>query len=71
MKTFYKEDKDDKIWWVDDVGTRGTMEFSFDKKKIYEFYRDYPFNLTPEEREIFDKENPYLAKRFGNRKGPL
>ena len=71
---FYKDNSDDRIWKVThyrlydkekgfadgniDV-ILGEMFFSFDKKKIYNFWTDYPHNLTKEEKEIFDKENPF------------
>ncbi len=61
---FYKENKDDTIWWVNDLDTKGEFLFSFDKKKIYNLFADYPYNLTKEEKEIFDKENPYWAEFF-------
>lgn len=71
---FYKDNSADRIWkvthyrlydkekgFVDgniDV-ILGEMLFSFDKKKIYNLWTDYPNNLTKEEKEIFDKENPF------------
>lgn len=59
--SFYKNDGD-KIWDVDDESPLvGRFEFTFDKKKIYSFWEDYPQNLTREEKEIFDKENPHWA----------
>ena len=65
---FYKENKNNKIWWVDNSGIKvGVHEFSFDKKKIYNLFRDYPYNLTKEEKKIFDKENPYWAVFFKDR----
>ncbi|WP_300357023.1 hypothetical protein [Fusobacterium sp.] len=64
---FYKENKDDTIWWVNDLDTKGEFLFSFDKKKIYNLFADYPYNLTKEEKEIFDKENPYWAEFFKDR----
>ena len=41
--------------------------FSFDKKKIYNLFADYPHNLTTEEKEIFDKENPFWKDFFLDR----
>ncbi len=46
----------------------GEWLFSFDKKKIYNMFRDYPHNMTMEEVEIFDKENPYWKDFFSDRK---
>lgn len=64
---FYKENKNDTIWWVNDLGTKGEFLFSFDKKKIYNLFADYPHNLSKEEKEIFDRENPYWAEFFSDR----
>lgn len=64
---FYKENNTDKVWWVDNSDKDGVFEFSFDKKKIYNLFRDYPHELTPEEKAIFDKENPYWKKFFADR----
>lgn len=65
---FYKENSGDVIWWVDTPDQIGIWEFSFDKKKIYNMFQDYPHNMTQEEIEIFDKENPYWADFFKDRK---
>ena len=59
LSDFYKQNKNDKIWWIDDLDSIGKHMFSFDKIKIFNLFADYPYNLTPEEKEIFDKENPY------------
>lgn len=66
-KKFYKEHPGDQIWWLtpDQVGV---WEFSFDRKKIYSMYRDYPHAMTPEEVRIFDRENPYWAEYFKDRR---
>jgi len=64
---FYKDNPTDKVWWVDDPADVGTIRFSFDKKKIYYLYRDYD-KLPPKEKEIFDKENPFWADFFKEKK---
>ena len=59
---FYKEHPTDKVYWVTHVPhCYGMQEISFDKKKIYSLFGDYPHALTEEERQIFDKENPDWA----------
>ena len=65
---FYKIKVTDRIWWVDNSDTCGEHLFSFDKKKIYNLFADYPHNLTAEEREIFDKENPFWKEFFKDRR---
>jgi len=61
---FYKNNPTDKVYWIDNIGVVGEFLFSFDKKKIYNLFRDYPQKLTAEEKKIFDKENPYWADFF-------
>ncbi len=61
---FYKNNPSDKVYWIDNIGVVGEFLFSFDKKKIYNLFRDYPQKLTAEEKIIFDKENPYWADFF-------
>ena len=39
----------------------------FDKKNIFNMFRDYPHNLTPKQKEIFDEENPEWADFFKDR----
>ena len=62
---FYKERKNDKIWWVDHPDSVGSLEISFDRKKILNLFQDYPQNFTPEQKTLFNKENPYWADFFG------
>jgi hypothetical protein len=66
MWDFYKRHRKDKIWWVD-TETFGQFLFSFDKEQIFNLFRDYPYKLTPEQKEIFDKENPYWKNFFRDR----
>lgn len=65
--TFYKNDDNDKIWWVDNPDEIGVWEFSFDKKTVFNMFQDYPKALTPEQKTIFDKENPFWADFFKDR----
>ena len=64
LSDFYKENPTDKVWWVSNIDTFGEHLFSSDKKVIFNLFRDYPHNLTKEQKEIFDKENPYWANFF-------
>ena len=66
---YFKNKPSDKIWWVNNVGeTVGEFLFTFDKEKIYNMFRDYPDAMTPEEVAIFDRENPFWADFFSDRK---
>ena len=65
---FYKHNESDTIFWVDNVDNVGEFLFSFDKKKIYNLFADYPHNLSEAERRVFDKENPYWHDLFKDRK---
>jgi len=64
---YEKNNPDDVIWWVEDVDSIGKMMFTFDKKKIFNIFEDYPHNLTEEQKRIFDKENPYWAEFLKDR----
>lgn len=61
---FYKENDTDRIWWVNTVDNIGLYLFSFDRKKIYNLFSDYPYKLSAEEKRIFDEENPYWKAFF-------
>ena len=63
----YKNNPTDKIWWVDTSDRDGVWEFSFDKKEVFNMFADYPHKLTPEQKAIFDKENPFWADFFKDR----
>lgn len=58
LSDFYKNKETDTIWWAESLDTFGEFLFSFDKKKIFNLFADYPQNLTKEQKEVFDKENP-------------
>lgn len=64
---FYKKHRGDKIWHVHFIKQVGMHAVSFDKKRILSLFGDYPLKFTPEEKELFDKENPYWADFFEDR----
>lgn len=61
---FYKREDSDTIYWVDNPEIKGEFLFSFDKKRVFNLFADYPHELTKEQKEIFDKENPNWANYF-------
>lgn len=65
---FIKNNPTDKIWWVDNPDVKGEFLFSFDREKVFNLFADYPWKLTKEQIRIFDKENPYWADFFKDRK---
>ena len=65
---WYKNEESDTIWWLDNGQEEiGMFVFSFDRKKAYNLYKDYPHNLSREEKKIFDAENPFWADYFKGR----
>ena len=64
---FYKEHPTDKVWWLDNRDRIGEFVFSFDKETCFNLFADYPHNLTPEQKRIFDAENPFWAEFFAGR----
>ena len=67
LNNFFKNEPNDKVLWLDNTNTIGEFLFTFDKKKIYNLFRDYPHALTKQELEIFNKENPYWVDFFKDR----
>lgn len=66
---FYKENDTNTVWWVDNSETViGERLFTFDKVRIFNLFADYPWKLTKKEREIFDREHPFWADFFKDRK---
>ncbi|MBE6099910.1 MAG: hypothetical protein E7197_07635 [Anaerovibrio sp.] len=64
---YVKNNKNDVIYWLDNPLVLGEFLFSFDKKKIFNLFSDYPWELSKEEKEIFDRENPYWTDFFKDR----
>ena len=64
---FSKEFPDDEIWIVERlqgnkiIHTADEYLFSFDKKTIFNFWKDYPDNLTKEQADIFRNKFPILS----------
>ena len=66
---WYKNNHTDKIWWLDNTDEKvGEWIFSFDKETTFNMFADYPHKLTAEQKEIFDKENPFWKEFFADRK---
>ena len=66
-KKFYKKNETDTIIWVESEYV-GEHLFTFDKKRIFNLFADYPWKLSIKEKAIFDKENPEWAEFFKDRK---
>lgn len=66
-KHLYKNNSSDQIWWVDDPEELGVFRFTFDREHYFNLFEDYPWKLTPEQKAIFDRENPYWAGFFKDR----
>mgnify|MGYP001740653414 FL=1 len=64
---FYKENDSDKVWWVDNSEVIGEHLFSFDQKKVFNLFRDYPHALSKEEKAVFDAENPFWVNYFSGK----
>lgn len=64
---FVKHNENDKIWWLKGGDREGERIFSFDKNETFNMFRDYPWKLTPEQKKIFDEENPFWADFFKDR----
>ncbi len=53
--------------WVRNPEQKGERQFTFDGKKIFNLFQDYPSALTPEQKRVFDEINPYWADFFKDR----
>lgn len=65
---FYKQKETDTIFWVETPDRVGEHLFTFDKKRIFNLFAEYPWKLSAEQKAIFDKENPEWAEYFKDRK---
>lgn len=55
------------VSWIRNPEKKGEFLFTFDGKQIFNLFRDYPYALTPEQKRLFDSENPYWANFFSDR----
>lgn len=62
------KDKGNKVWWLVNEDD-GAMVFSFDRKKAFNLWQDYPGSLTADQKEIFDNEDPFWRDYFSGRYG--
>lgn len=64
---WFRNSPDDQVWWLDNQEVKGEFVFSFDKKTMFNLFQDYPWKLTPEQKQVFDEENPEWANFFKDR----
>jgi len=64
---FYKNEPDDLIYWKETPNVHGEWLFSFDRQTVFNLFEDYPWKLTTQQKEIFDRENPYWREFFKDR----
>lgn len=62
-----KNNDTDTIWWLEDPNVIGEWIFKFDETQQFNLFEDYPWKLTPEQKQIFDSENPFWAEFFKDR----
>ena len=67
LNNLFKQQPDDVVQWVDTSDKDGVFLFTFDGKKAFNLFADYPHKLTAEQKKIFDKENPFWADFFAER----
>ena len=68
MSHWYKNEPTDFVWWLDNPDVIGEFVFSFDRRKQFNLFQDFPFKLTAAQRRIFERENPFWAEFFEDRK---
>ena len=61
------ENANNSFKWIKNPDSIGERLFTFDGNKIYNLYKDYPHNLTHDEKILFDELNPYWVDYFKER----
>ena len=50
--------------WIENPEKLGERLFTFDGITIFNLFKDYPYKLTPEQKEIFDKKVKFFSCIF-------
>lgn len=53
-----------QVTWLRNPKQKGELLFTFDGVRVYNLFKDYPHELTAEQKAVFDKESPYWAEFF-------
>ena len=61
-------DRKPNVYFIIDPNKIGVMTFTFDGKKTFNLFQDYPNKLSPIEKDIFDKQFPFWKEFFKDRK---
>ena len=62
-----KSEINNQVQWIRNPKQKGAFLFTFDGERIFNLFRDYPDELTDEQKKIFDAENPYWVEYFKDR----
>ena len=54
--------------WVESSNSIGEMLFTFGDGRVYNLFKDYPQELTKEQKDLFDLLNPYWANMLNDKK---
>ena len=53
--------------WLRNPEQKGEHLFTFDGNRVFSLFEDYPYQLSSEEKKIFDEINPFWADFFKDR----
>lgn len=53
--------------WIDNPEQKGEFLFTFDGNRVFNLFRDYPHELSVEQKATFDANNPYWSEYFKDR----
>ena len=59
-----KNDNNTGFRWIKKPEQKGEFLFTFDGKKVFNLFSDYPHELTAEQKMEFDEKNPFWADFF-------